>query len=165
MAAAMQLLLVCGVACAAGAGAPPHTHIRHPTNLTVYHSAPPCAGPGVADRDTGDVFGDLYFVVRAIMTPLECVPDPPHKARCGNHSCTNPEDFGPGLLITKGWLGCRRGHLQQRAAARASRTPPRAPLVRCASPGCCSGKQPLGRAVLARRVAVASLARWNRPNR
>ena len=104
MTAALLLQLGCAVAWVGalthGARAPPR--IPHATNLTVYHSAPPCAGPGVADRDTGDVYGDLYFVVRSLMTPLECIPHPPHRARCGNHSCTTPEVFGSNLVITKG---------------------------------------------------------------
>ena len=40
------------------------------------------------------------------MTPLECIPDPPHQARCGNHSCSNPEVFGSDLVITKGDRDC-----------------------------------------------------------
>lgn len=48
-------------------------------NITVYHSAPLCAGSSVADRDTGDSVGDLYFLIRTAAAPLECIPHPPHR--------------------------------------------------------------------------------------
>jgi hypothetical protein len=45
---------------------------RATVNITVYHSAPVCAGASVADRNTGDITGDLYFVARSVAAPLEC---------------------------------------------------------------------------------------------
>eukprot|EP01047_Picozoa_sp_COSAG01_P074851 COSAG01_NODE_12641_length_1705_cov_2.080324_1_plen_348_part_00 len=67
---------------------------RPTRRLTVYHVHPACAGPSVADRDTGDARGDLYFLLRAYAAPMECVPGPPHRAVCGNHSCGNAELMG-----------------------------------------------------------------------
>ena len=66
--------------------------------LTVYHVHPKCAGPSVGDRDTGDARGDLYFLLRSYAAPMECVPSPPHRAVCGNHSCGNAELMGAAVL-------------------------------------------------------------------
>ena len=42
------------------------TAIPDAIHITIYHSAPVCAGPGVTDRDTGDLMGDLYVSARRL---------------------------------------------------------------------------------------------------
>lgn len=71
--------------------------------LTLYHSAPGCAGSSIADRNTADALGDLYFLMKGMSAPLECKPLPnfPHKATCGNYSCNSPEESAQDLYISK----------------------------------------------------------------
>ena len=66
-----------------------------------------CAGPDATDRDTGDLMGEQYFLVRAIAAPLECVPNPPHRSECGNHRCVQScETHRPCPTLALGGLPC-----------------------------------------------------------
>lgn len=64
-------------------------------NLTVYHVNPQSFGGIPFNMDTGDVTGDLYFILRSVVRPIECAQDPTAE------DCTDVEVTSPTLVATQ----------------------------------------------------------------
>jgi hypothetical protein len=64
-------------------------------NITVYHVNPESYGGIPFNMDVGDVPGDLYFVLRSVVGPIECAQDP------SAEDCTDVEVVSPSLVATK----------------------------------------------------------------
>jgi len=64
-------------------------------NLTTYHVNPLSAGSVPFNMDTGGVSGDLYFVLRSVVSPIECAADP------AAEDCTDAEVIDPALVATQ----------------------------------------------------------------
>lgn len=79
-------LLACGVSSQAPFNA---------TNITVFHVNPLEQGPIPLNMDTGDVRGDLYFVMRSVGRPIECAKNPTAE------DCIDAEVVSPTLVATK----------------------------------------------------------------
>jgi len=65
------------------------------TNLTVYHVNPISYGGIPYNMDTGDVTGDLYFILRSVVGPIECAENP------SAEDCTDLEVVSPSLVATQ----------------------------------------------------------------
>jgi len=63
--------------------------------ITVYHVNPLNYSYVPVNMDTGDALGDLYFDLRSVDLPIECVEDP------YSHDCDNEEVVSPNLGITR----------------------------------------------------------------
>jgi hypothetical protein len=60
----------------------------HKQTLTLYHETQPeFQALGLKNQDTGDIFGDLYFVLRSVSLPVECRSKNP----LAKFDCDNPE--------------------------------------------------------------------------
>jgi hypothetical protein len=60
----------------------------HKQTLTLYHETQPeFQALGLKNQDTGDMFGDLYFVLRSVSLPVECLSKNP----LAKFDCDNPE--------------------------------------------------------------------------
>ena len=60
----------------------------HKQTLTLYHETQPeFQALGLKNQDTGDLFGDLYFVLRSVALPVECSSKNP----LAKFDCDNPE--------------------------------------------------------------------------
>jgi hypothetical protein len=60
----------------------------HKQTLTLYHETQPeFQALGLKNQDTGDKFGDLYFVLRSVSLPVECLSKNPF----AKFDCDNPE--------------------------------------------------------------------------
>lgn len=64
-------------------------------NLTVYHVNPMSFGGIPFNMDTGDDTGDLYFILRSVVSPIECAQNPEAE------DCTDVEVISPSLVATK----------------------------------------------------------------
>lgn len=70
----------------------------HKVELTLFHEYQSrYESLGLQNQDTGDVFGDCYFVLRGLLLPIECASSaaPPPV------DCTNPEQTGAHNIISR----------------------------------------------------------------
>ena len=67
------------------------------TDLTVFHVNPASYPAAPINMDTGDALGDLYFDLRAVVLPIECL----HPSERTSHDCDNQEVVADDLVITK----------------------------------------------------------------
>jgi hypothetical protein len=89
------MLLAIPVLCGAVLAAAPANPIRNPTNITIFHINPQSYGTLPFNMDAGDAAGDLYFLMRSVVSPIECAQDPTAE------DCTDAEVVSASLVATK----------------------------------------------------------------
>jgi hypothetical protein len=73
----------------------PAARPANPTNITAYHVNPRKYGAIPFNMDAGDSQGDLYFVMRSVVGPIECAAQP------GAEDCTDVEVVSSTLVASR----------------------------------------------------------------
>ena len=85
---ACQAIALCALSCCNAVDP------KYAKNLTVYHINQ-INYTGLANMNSGDAAGDLFFFLRSATWPVECEKDPK------SHNCFNPEVVATDLAATK----------------------------------------------------------------
>jgi hypothetical protein len=73
---------------------------EHPENVTLYHVNQAQFPSGqVGNMNTGDLLGDLYFVLYGFMAPIECSTAARRHSIPGRWQCSNPEAANSSNLV------------------------------------------------------------------